>query len=89
MKACGYRQGVNALWIWCVLLLERVLALPLLLVLVERVLNVVVAAMEVLLAIANLRSREEELAVTSTNGDAQMLVRFGNGEDGGANGALL
>jgi len=72
-----------------VLLLERVLALPLLLVLVERVLNVVVAAMEVLLAIANLRSREEELAVTSTNGDAQMLVRFGNGEDGGANGALL
>ncbi|QCD93783.1 hypothetical protein DEO72_LG5g1859 [Vigna unguiculata] len=51
------------------------------------VLNVVVAAMEVLLAVADLRSREEELVVTITNGDVQMLVRFCNGEDGRANGA--
>jgi len=70
-----------------VLLLERVLTLTLLLVLVEGVLNAIVAAMEVLLAVADLRSRVEELAVTATNSDAQMLVRFCNGEDGRANGA--
>ena len=69
------------------LLLERVLTLTLLLVLVEGVLNAIVAAMEVLLAVADLRSRVEELAVTATNSDAQMLVRFCNGEDGRANGA--
>ncbi|QCD93182.1 hypothetical protein DEO72_LG5g1254 [Vigna unguiculata] len=38
------------------------------------VLNAIVAAMEVLLAVADLRSRVEELAVTATNGDAQMLI---------------
>jgi len=46
-----------------------------------------VVVMEVLLVVANLGSREEELAMTSTNGDAQMMVCFCNGEDGRANGA--